>query len=113
MARKIRSMKGEEVDFDLLQIKSRLEKTEKPVDVKTREDFVHMKRKRRGNSKVSELISKRLEEEKPKKKNDTVEEQKVSSNADDISPEVKEPEPIEQEHKPKKKKRKIVKKDDK
>lgn len=48
MAKRTTSIKGEVVDFDLLDIKSKMEKTDKPLDVKTREDFVHMKRRRRG-----------------------------------------------------------------
>lgn len=105
MSNKTMSVKGEEVDFDLLKVKSRLQKTEKPLDVKTREDFVHMKRKRRGNSKISEMVSKRLEEEEQKK----TEERKKKEDP------VAQPEKTREvmKNKRKKKKRKIVKKDDK
>ena len=61
-------MKGEEVDFDLLKIKSKLHKTDKPLEVRTREDFVHLSRRRRGKSKITELINKKLEKERLKEK---------------------------------------------
>jgi len=57
-------MRGEEVDFDLLEIKAKMQKMDKPLDVKTREDFVHMKRRRRGGPKIDQLLKKRHEEGK-------------------------------------------------
>jgi hypothetical protein len=69
MSRKTKSARGEMVDFDLLQVKSKIQEADKPLDVKTREDFVHLKRKRRGSSKISEMIKKqseKLEQEKEK-----------------------------------------------
>lgn len=67
MSRKVKSAKGQEVDFDLLQIKSNMQQTDKPLDVKTREDFVHLKRRRRGNSKVAQMLAAKAEELQKKK----------------------------------------------
>lgn len=67
MSRKAKSARGEEVDFDLLQVKSNIQKTDKPLDVKTREDFVHLKRRRRGNSKVSQMLAAKADELQKKK----------------------------------------------
>lgn len=72
MSKKTVSMRGEEVDFDLMEIKAKMQKMDKPLDVKTREDFVHMKRRRRGGAKIDQLLKKRQDalespsEEKPK-----------------------------------------------
>lgn len=57
MSRKARSVRGEEVDFDLLEIKSKMQSGDKPVEVKVREDFVHLKRRRRGRVNMSEIIN--------------------------------------------------------
>ena len=53
---KARSAKGESVDFDLLRIKEQIANTPKPVDVKTREDYVDRKFQRRMKRKT-ELVS--------------------------------------------------------
>lgn len=68
MSRKTVSMKGEEVDFDLLDIKAKMQKGDKPLEVKTREDFVHMKRRRRGSTRFDDLLKKanKPEDEKTK-----------------------------------------------
>lgn len=58
MSKKTVSMKGEEVDFDLLDIKAKMQKGDKPLEVKTREDFVHMKRRRRGSARFDDLLKK-------------------------------------------------------
>lgn len=47
MSRKIRSMRGEIIDLDLLKIKQQMASTPKPVDVKEREQFVDKKIRRR------------------------------------------------------------------
>lgn len=107
MARKTVSMRGEEVDFDLLDIKAKMQKLEKPLDVKTREDFVHMKRRRRGSLNMEELVKSRKESEEdvpqptpvpeppPEEEKENIEKESVESKAT---------------NKPKAK-RKIVKKD--
>lgn len=127
--KKTKSMRGKEVDFDLLKIKTKLQKTEKPMDVKTREDFVHTKRKRRGKSKVTNLIGKTLkkgeneskekgEEESPRVENEKeipsaniIENEEGDDNkSDNTTNDILN---YESETKSKKKKkRKIVKKDE-
>jgi len=44
---KVRSSKGEIVDFDLLKIKAQMTAAPKTVDVKAREDFIDKKLQRR------------------------------------------------------------------
>ena len=73
MSRKTKSVQGEEVDFDLLQVKSKMQSSEPTLDVKTREDFIHLKRKRRGKSKISEMVAAKAkqhaEQERQEKEN--------------------------------------------
>lgn len=52
MGKKIRSAKGEMVDFDLLKIKEQIATTPPPQDVKARQDFIE-KRLRRRLKKVT------------------------------------------------------------
>lgn len=59
MSKKATSMRGEEVDFDLLDIKEKMQQKSKPLEVKTREDFVHMKRRRRGGGNIDKLLQER------------------------------------------------------
>ena len=40
-------MRGEIVDFDLLQIKEMMKNSPKPIEVKAREDFIEKKLRRR------------------------------------------------------------------
>jgi hypothetical protein len=58
MARKATSIKGEVVDFDLLELKRKI--GDKPVsaDVKNREDFVYSKRKRGSKRAVQKMLDK-------------------------------------------------------
>lgn len=46
-ARIVRSMRGVEVDFDLMEIKAQIASAPKPVEVKEREDFVDRRLRRR------------------------------------------------------------------
>lgn len=60
MSRKTTSIKGEEVDFDLLETKQNLEnKKPQALEVKQRQDFVHKKRRSRGRSAAMEKIRQR------------------------------------------------------
>lgn len=53
-----RSARGHIVDFDVLTIKAKLEKVEKPIAVKEREDFIASKSKRkRSVKKVAEITA--------------------------------------------------------
>jgi hypothetical protein len=47
MAKKVRSARGEYIDFDLLKIKEQIASTPKTVDVKAREAFIDKKLSRR------------------------------------------------------------------
>lgn len=47
MSKKVRSAKGTEVDFDLLEIKSQIASSPKTIDVKKREDFIDRKLRRK------------------------------------------------------------------
>ena len=47
MAKKVRSARGEILDFDLLKIKAQISKAPKSIDVKKREDFIDKKLRRR------------------------------------------------------------------
>lgn len=72
MSRKTKSVKGDEVDFDLLETKQRIEQNKPRVlEVKQREDFVHKRRKSRGRSSVMDRI---------KRNKDSKEELKQSSS---------------------------------
>lgn len=58
MARKIRSLKGEEVDFDLLKTKQELGEKDRVLEVRDREDFVHTKRRTRGRAALLQRLNK-------------------------------------------------------
>ena len=47
MGKKIRSARGEQVDFDLLRIKEQIASSPPPMDVKKRQDFIEKRLRRR------------------------------------------------------------------
>lgn len=53
---KTRSIRGEVVDFDLLKLKSKMEKTDKPDEVEMREKYIDIKRRRNPRRSVSDLV---------------------------------------------------------
>jgi hypothetical protein len=53
MPRKVRSAKGEVVDFDLLKIKEQIASAPTPTEVKTRQDFIENRLKRRLKKKTA------------------------------------------------------------
>lgn len=125
MTKKTVSMRGEEVDFDLMEIKAKMQKMDKPLDVKTREDFVHMKRRRRGGAKIEQLLKSRQdasdEEAKTSATSDTeptkakASKKKATKKSDikasaepEVTPEVT---PEQEPEVTKEAKRKIIKKD--
>lgn len=60
MSRKTVSVKGEQLDFDILETKQNLEnKKPQALEVKQRQDFVHKKRRSRGRSAAMEKIRQR------------------------------------------------------
>lgn len=66
MAKKVRSARGELVDFDLLKIKSAIASAPKPLTVTKREDFID-KKSRKRLKKIKDLVSQTV------KDNNTVE----------------------------------------
>ena len=55
MSQKIRSAKGEMVDFDLLKIKESIASGPKPISVEAREEFVDKKLRRRLKKVVKKI----------------------------------------------------------
>lgn len=55
MGKKVRSAKGEVVDFDYLKIKEQLAAAPTPVEVKNRQNFIENRLKRRIKKKVPEV----------------------------------------------------------
>ena len=53
----VKSARGEMVDFDLMKIKAQIATAPKPVTVKTREDFIDQKFKRRLARQVREVTA--------------------------------------------------------
>jgi len=53
---KARSLRGEEVDFDLLKIKNSIADVAITDDVKKRERFVNAKKRRSSKRKVNEMV---------------------------------------------------------
>lgn len=62
MSRKVRSARGEIVDFDLLQIKNQLASASEPVEVKQRQQFVEHRLKKK--TKKAEQILQDLQKNK-------------------------------------------------
>lgn len=53
----VKSARGETVDFDLMKIKAQIATAPKPVTVKTREDFIDQKFKRRLARQTREVTA--------------------------------------------------------
>lgn len=106
MTRKATSVKGESVDFDLIETKQKLEQNKPRVmEVKQREDFVHRRRKSRGRRSVMEKVK---ESKGGSKDKDTVKsETKKTETMQDKTPKTKE---TPTSNTGEKKKRTIVKK---
>lgn len=94
MATKVKSVRGEMVDFDLLRTKQELSEKDPVLEVRDREDFVHTKRRTRGRA----ALIKRLNEKKNSSNTTQREENKEDDNSS-TAPKKNKP------------KRKIVKKD--
>lgn len=56
MARKVKSIKGETVDFDLFDVKRQIGQKPPTTDVKSREEFIFSKRKRGSKRAVNALL---------------------------------------------------------
>lgn len=55
MSTKVTSARGQEVDFDLMRIKQQIGSAPKTVDVKTREQFVDLRLRRRARVSSAKL----------------------------------------------------------
>lgn len=58
MSRKVKSVRGEIVDFDLIDIKNRIMNAPMPDTVTQRERFIDKKRRRGSRKKVDEILAK-------------------------------------------------------
>lgn len=56
MPKRVRTAKGQIIDFDLLKIKEQMENAPKPANVQARQDFIDQKMRRRVN-RVKEQIA--------------------------------------------------------
>ncbi len=63
MSRKVKSIRGEIVDFDLFAIKEQISNTPKNADVKNRERFIDKKRRRATRNSVNDLVTQQLQNE--------------------------------------------------
>jgi hypothetical protein len=92
MARKVRSARGIEVDFDALNIKKQLATNPIPVEVQAREEFVDNKNRRKNRRKLqkvkeeldekSKLGEVMIDDKDSTKVDDTV---KVDDTTDEVS----------------------------
>lgn len=57
MSRKVQSIRGETVDFDLIDIKNRIMKAPTPDSVQQRERFIDKRRRRNSRKRVDEMIA--------------------------------------------------------
>lgn len=57
MANKVRSLRGEVVDFDLFQIKSRIMQAPVTNDTKQREQYISKRRRRVMRSKLDDIVA--------------------------------------------------------
>lgn len=55
--RKVRSMRGETVDFDLFDIKAQMDSAPPTEEIKQRERFIDAKRKRGTRRKLQEMLA--------------------------------------------------------
>ncbi|QDJ96420.1 hypothetical protein Xoosp13_234 [Xanthomonas phage Xoo-sp13] len=58
MSRKVKSVRGEIVDFDLMDIKNRIMNAPTPDTVTQRERFIDKKRRRGSRKKADEILAK-------------------------------------------------------
>ena len=55
--KKVRSIKGDIVDFDLMKIKQNMEQRDKPDSVELREKYIDIRRRRNPRRNVSDLVN--------------------------------------------------------
>jgi hypothetical protein len=101
-----KSAKGEEVDFDLLETKQKMQENKpRAMEVKQREDFVHTKRKSRGKRSVMRRLRERRNVENKNRPQSKSTKKPETENKQQKTP------TTEKKKSTKKKTRKIVKND--
>ena len=96
MSRKVKSIRGETVDFDLIDIKNKIMNAPTPDTVQQRERFIDKRRRRGSRKKVDEMLAQQnvneasvraaIEEERRKRQSENAEE--LDSQAHEVSSEV-------------------------
>lgn len=61
--KKVRSIKGELVDFDLLRVKQQIEGIDKPDSVEMREKYIDIRRRRNPRRNVADLVNEQRQNE--------------------------------------------------
>ncbi len=61
--RKVRSIRGELVDFDLLRVKQTIENRNKPDSVEMREKYIDIRRRRNPRRNVADLVDEQRQNE--------------------------------------------------
>lgn len=92
--RRVRSARGEVIDFDLMEIKSQMANHPKPTDVKKRETFIESRLHRRAK-KLEQKTKKLAEELLMKQDKKSEEEKKIEENdtemivEEDVKPKIR------------------------
>lgn len=96
MTRKVKSIRGEIVDFDLIDIKNKIMNAPTPDTVQQRERFIDKRRRRGSRKKVDEMLAQQninesaaraaIEEDRRKRKAQNDEE--LSSQAHEVTSDV-------------------------
>ena len=97
MGKKIRSAKGEIVDFDLLKVKEQIASAPAPQDVKMRQDFIEKRMRRRLKKVPAPAPKLDLSEDK---KDKTVKAEPKMPGTETLSEEPKLIDEVEEEKKP-------------
>ena len=94
MTKKVRSMKGETVDFDLFRIKEQISKSNKSEEAVAREQFVYSKR-RRGSKRTVDNMRRDQEASTAKVKESlAAQKEKVAPKVDTKAEKAKEAAPV-------------------
>lgn len=107
MAKKVRSIKGEVVDFDLLKVKQQIENRDKPDSVEMREKYIDIRRRRNPRRNVADLVNEQRQNEQDAR--DKIRKSKEAKAASTKTTEVVEPTPTVTVTATPKQKRKVVK----
>lgn len=63
MSKIVKSMRGEDIDFDKLQIKKIISDIPITDDIKKRERFVNARKRRGSRKRVAEMVNKKISDE--------------------------------------------------